>query len=123
MKDIVTIFALFTGAGFVLLSAAGAVRMPDLFTRMQAISKASTLGVGSLALSAAVFFANPDAAVRAAAIVVFYYLTNPIAAHVIARAAYFVGGEIRWRGTVIDELEGRYDTRTHQLQGPASPES
>jgi multicomponent Na+:H+ antiporter subunit G len=121
MKEIVTGILLLAGAAFVLLSALGAVRMPDVFTRMQATCKASTLGVLLLALGAAVHFADASAGVRAAAIVVFYFVTNPVAAHVIARAAYFVDANI-WPGTVIDELEGRYDEKNHRLLSPPAGE-
>jgi len=54
-------------------------------------------------------------ALRAGAIVLFFYLTAPVAAHVIARAAYFVGAEI-WTSTVADELRGRYEEQTHRLR-------
>jgi multicomponent Na+:H+ antiporter subunit G len=122
MSEILTAFLLVAGAAFVFLASFGVVRMPDLFMRMQATSKASTLGVLLLALAAAVHFGDAYTAVRAAAIVVFYYLTNPVAAHVIARAAYFVDGGRVWRGTVIDELRGRYDEKTHQLKSPEREE-
>lgn len=112
-----TAFLMLAGGAFVLLAAVGVVRMPDLFMRMQATSKASTLGVLLLALAAAVHFGDIRTAIRAGAIVVFYYLTNPVAAHVIARAAYFAGGGGLWRGTVADELAGRYDEQTHRLRG------
>jgi multicomponent Na+:H+ antiporter subunit G len=115
MKELLTAFVLLVGAGFVLLAAVGVVRMPDVFTRMQATSKANTLGLACLARGAAVHFGDWSTATRAAIIVAFFYLTNPVAAHVIARAAYFMEGVSWWRGTVIDELQGRYDPETHRL--------
>lgn len=104
-----------SGAVFVALAAVGVVRLPDLYMRMQATTKATTLGVGCMALAAALAFGETGAWVRAAAIVVFLYLTAPIAAHMIARAAYFAG--VRpWARTSSDELKGRYDERTHRLE-------
>ena len=38
----------------------------------------------------------------------------------IARAAYFVGVPL-WEGTIIDELSGHYDRRTHRLARPDDP--
>ena len=54
------------GATLVLLAAVGIVRMPDLFTRMQAATKASTLGLGCLLAAAAIALADSSAVVRAA---------------------------------------------------------
>ena len=117
MIEILASLLLFAGAGFMLLAAVGVVRMPDLYTRMQATTKATTLGVGCLVLAVAVGVGGIGAWVRAAAIIVFLYLTAPVAAHLIARAAYFVGTG-KWKGTIIDEMHGRYDQATHELRGP-----
>ena len=108
------------GATFALLAAAGVVRMPDLFTRIQAATKASTLGIGCIVVAVAVHFGELGITTRALAIIVFVFLTAPVAAHMIARAAYFVGVPL-WEETVIDELHGQYDRRTHKLARPDDP--
>jgi hypothetical protein len=51
---------------------------------------------------------------RALATSVFFLLTAPVSAHLVGRASYFLGVPL-WEGTVIDELRGRYDLRTHRL--------
>jgi multicomponent Na+:H+ antiporter subunit G len=64
-------------------------------------------------------------AVRAVLTIAFFFLTAPVAAHMIGRAAYFIGVPL-WQGTIVDELSGHYDRRTHGLAGsptPAAPES
>ena len=90
------------GATMALLAGVGVVRMPDVFTRMQASTKASTLGLGCLL--AAVALRNPELAfvVRAGIIAAFMLLTTAVAAHVIARAAARSGAPI-WKGTLVDE--------------------
>jgi len=90
------------GATLALLAAVGVLRMPDVFTRMQASTKASTLGLGCLL--AAVALRNPELAfvVRAGMIAAFMLLTTAVAAHVIARAAARGGAPI-WEGTLVDE--------------------
>ena len=94
------------GATFALLAGVGVLRMPDVFTRMQASTKASTLGLGCLL--AGVALRNPQLAfvVRAASIAAFMLLTTAVAAHVIARAAARGGAPI-WNGTLVDERPKR----------------
>ena len=90
------------GATLGLLAAIGVLRMPDVFTRMQASTKASTLGLGCLL--AGVTLRNPEFsfAVRAASIGAFMLITTAVAAHVIARAAARSGAPL-WEGTQVDE--------------------
>ncbi len=90
------------GATLVLLAAVGIVRMPDLFTRMQAATKAATLGLGLLLAAAAIALPDPSAFVRAVSIGAFIMLTSPVSNHVIARAAYLTKVPL-WSGTVADE--------------------
>lgn len=117
MRDIAVVLLLLIGATFVLLAAVGLVRLPDLLTRMQAAAKTGTLGVGCTVLAVAVFFGQAGITTRALLIVVFLFMTAPIAAHMIARAAYFVGTDL-WEGTVNDDLRGRYNSQTNTLSSP-----
>lgn len=95
------------GAVLCLTAAVGVVRMPDLLTRMQAATKASSLGVALILLGAAVEIGTAGAWVRVLAIVAFLMLTVPIGAHLIARAAYHQGTPM-YPGTEPDELRGQY---------------
>jgi multicomponent Na+:H+ antiporter subunit G len=117
MNDLVTAVLLVAGAGFGLIAAIGVVRMPDTFTRMHPATKTGTLGVGCIVLAVLVHFGTIEIAAQALLIIAFLFLTAPVAAHMIGRAAYFVGVPT-WEKTVIDELEGQYDRRTHALESP-----
>jgi multicomponent Na+:H+ antiporter subunit G len=107
------------GASFVLLAAVGILRMPDLFTRMQTATKAATLGISAILLAVAFFIEDSAVALRALLAILFFFLTAPVAAHMIGRAAYFVGVPL-WKGTITDELRGHYDMQTHRLSGDAA---
>lgn len=110
------------GSALMLIAAIGVVRMPDLFTRMQATTKAATLGAGLVMLGTAVHFATFGVTTRAIAAIAFVLLTAPIAAHLLGRAAYFLGVPL-WDGSVRDELRDRYDWETHILASEVRPES
>jgi multicomponent Na+:H+ antiporter subunit G len=114
MKDAFTVALLAIGGLFTLLAAVGIVRMPDVFTRMQAATKAATLGVACVMIAAATFFGDLGTCARALLTTVFVFFTAPVAAHTIGRAAYFVGADL-CDGTVVDELRDRYEQDTHRL--------
>ena len=90
------------GATLALLAGVGVLRMPDVFTRMQASTKASTLGLGCLLIGAAIQLGDFGSLIRVATIGAFVLLTTPVAGHVIARASYFADVPL-WKGTVLDE--------------------
>lgn len=110
------------GAAFCVLAAIGMVRMPDLYTRMQAASKAATLGTACVIVAAAIYFGTTAIATRAFLTSLFLMATAPIAAHMIARAGYLTGVPLADE-TVIDELKGKYDPDTHDLAGVDSHRS
>ncbi len=90
------------GATLALLAGVGVVRMPDVFTRMQASTKASTLGLGCLLAALAIRHPDVSVVMRALSIGAFMMLTTAVSAHVIARAAALTGAPL-WKGTLIDE--------------------
>ncbi len=102
MIDWLSSALLLAGATLALLAGVGVLRMPDVFTRMQASTKASTLGLGCLL--AGVALKNPESSfvIRAMSMAAFLLLTTAVAAHVIARAAARSGAPI-WKGTLVDE--------------------
>ncbi len=114
MTEIIGIILLLIGTIFMFISALGLMRMPDLYLRMSASTKTSTIGVGTVLLAAAVYFNDLAIASRALAVIFFLLLTAPIAAHMIGRAAYSTGVPL-WEGTRYDELKGKYDTNTQAL--------
>ncbi len=101
--EILTSFFLLFGAVFMFLAALGVFRLPDVLTRMQAASKAATLGLSCTLLAVAVYFQELGVAARALLVVGFVFLTAPVAAHMLARSALALGIEL-WPGTKQNDL-------------------
>jgi len=89
------------GSAFLLLGGLGLVRMPDLFNRIQAGTKATTLG--TLLTLAGAACLHPDWAVKLFLIGLFVLFTNPISSQVLARAAHRVGA-VKSSLTSVDRL-------------------
>jgi multicomponent Na+:H+ antiporter subunit G len=104
VQEYIAAALLLIGASFTLVAAIGVVRLPDVYTRMHAASKAGTVGSGVMLIALA-FVASDNATItRALAGVVFFLLTAPISAHLLARAAYFAGYRM-WKGSTVDEMK------------------
>lgn len=107
-QEWVVVALIFFGTFFMLVAAIGLNRMPDLYTRMHGATKSTTLGVTAIILSTAIYFGTSAAITRAILVILFFFITAPIATHVLARAAY-LRDVPRWSGTVLDELEDSYE--------------
>ncbi|MET3896768.1 multicomponent Na+:H+ antiporter subunit G [Devosia sp. UYZn731] len=83
---------LLAGALFSLIAALGVLRLPDLYTRMHAASKAGAVGGGMILLAVALVSFDGAITVRALIGIAFLLLTTPVAAHLLARAHYQSGG-------------------------------
>ncbi len=87
---IASIISLIGGLFFLIVATIGLLRLPDIYNRLHATTKCDTLGAGLILLSLALQ-SELAVAIRLLLIVVFIVVTNPTAAHVIARAAYIIG--------------------------------
>lgn len=89
------------GSAFLLLAAVGIVRMPDVYNRIQAGTKASTLGVVLALIGLGLH--QPGWLLKLVVIAVFVLVTNPLSSHALARAAHGAGTPLA-AGSVRDEL-------------------
>jgi multicomponent Na+:H+ antiporter subunit G len=119
MNDVLSAALIVIGGGFMLLAGVGIVRMPDLFMRMQAATKAATLGSGCMLLAVALHFGELTVVTRVVLVTAFIFLTAPVAAHMIARAAYSVGTPL-WEGTIADELRDQRQSLSSAGEDAAS---
>jgi multicomponent Na+:H+ antiporter subunit G len=120
MTVLITFILIIIGATLMFPAALGIVRLPDIYMRISAATKAATLGAGCLLLAVAVHFRDPGVTGRAIAVIIFIFLTSPVGAHMLGRAAYLNGAPL-WYKTRVDDLKDQYDPHTHALAGkPAS---
>jgi len=103
VSDVIGEIITLAGAILILLSAIGVVRFPDVLARMQALTKASTIGVVLVAIGAAFVLPTANDITSAIAAAVLQLLTLPIAASLIARATYLARG-IEHHLDIVDEL-------------------
>lgn len=96
MNPIVEFFVallILLGAAFALLGSVGLARLPDFFTRLHGPTKATTLGVGAMVLASAVYFTatQPGLSLHEIAVMLFLFITAPVSAHLLAKAALHRG--------------------------------
>ncbi len=105
MIDTLISIALVCGTFFTVTASLGLLRMPDVYSRLHAVTKATTLGTaGVLAGSALHALEAGHGILPEVLTVLFVALTNPVGAHMIARSAYLIG--IRMADiSVIDEMQ------------------
>ena len=96
MMEVIAAILLLLGAFFGLVAALGIVRMPDLYCRMHAATKAGAFGVALMLLG--MFFSMPAQRVfiQGALIVFFFYLTAPVAAQMVGHVAIHRGVKL-WK--------------------------
>jgi multicomponent Na+:H+ antiporter subunit G len=82
---------LLLGAVLTFVAALGLFRLPDLYTRMHAASKAGTAGSGLLLLAVALQSADVATWVKCLLAIAFFFLTAPVSAHLLAKAATRAG--------------------------------
>lgn len=86
---------------FAVLAAIGTLRMPDLYSRLQASSKAPALSVVLALVAVVIALDATEIAMRGIALVLLVFITSPISAHLIARAGFLTRVEVE-PGTELD---------------------
>ena len=89
LLDIVLSAVILIGGFFTLLGSIGLARLPDVFSRMHGPVKATTLGVGSIVIASLLNFQpdEPGFGARELAITLFLFITAPVSAHLLSKAA------------------------------------
>jgi multicomponent Na+:H+ antiporter subunit G len=100
IRTALVIALLAVGTFFLGVGTVGLLRLPNVYNRMHATTKATTLGAASIALAGFVFYGPGGDGLMALVTVLFLFLTAPTGAHMISRAAQRMGidfaDEVTW---------------------------
>ncbi|OYW57353.1 MAG: Na+/H+ antiporter subunit G [Hyphomicrobium sp. 32-62-53] len=82
-------FLIVVGGLFVLLGSIALIRLPDIFTRLHGPTKATTLGVGAIVIASSVagYALTGEVSMKELAVSLFLFITAPVSAHLLAKAA------------------------------------
>lgn len=105
--DILSVFFMIIGTFFMLVASIGILRLPDFYTRIHAQTKSSTFGLAGLLIAAALSLWSMDTTVKVLLALAFHFLTNPVGAHMITRAAYYHLKVEFWKNTIAEEWKDR----------------
>jgi multicomponent Na+:H+ antiporter subunit G len=98
----ILVLLILLGTFLMFLTGLGLVRMPDIFCRMHAATKGASLGVALLLLAAALYFRETIVVTKALVTIAFIFLTAPVAASLLGRAAYARRTPL-WEKSLMDE--------------------
>jgi multicomponent K+:H+ antiporter subunit G len=89
LEEFVVSTLILIGAGFALVGSIGLARLPDFLTRLHGPTKATTLGVGAIVIASLVHTSTTSGSIslRELAISLFLFITAPVSAHLLGKAA------------------------------------
>ncbi|MFC0473578.1 monovalent cation/H(+) antiporter subunit G [Halalkalibacter kiskunsagensis] len=116
IEIILSIFILM-GAFLSLLGSIGLIRFPDVYGRTHAATKSATLGVISIMIATFLFFLLVEGIFVGKVLlsILFVFLTAPVAALMVARAAYRTGVPL-WEKSGQDDLKKMYGKKLNKPQ-------
>lgn len=117
LVEIAASTAILLGVALCVLGGIGLNRFPDVFARMHAATKPVTLGLALIAVGAALLEPAVPATAKLLLAACLQFVTAPVAAHMVGRAAYRAGVPMSLH-TRVDELAGAGTTPTHGDTGP-----
>lgn len=86
MDKIIISILLLAGSFFILIASIGLIRLQDLYSRLHAATKAPSFGIFLILIGVSLFFNTPMVYIKSLFVVVFIYLTAPLAAHAIIKS-------------------------------------
>lgn len=122
MLDIIIALIVVIGTIFMGIGAWGLLRLPDLFMRLHAPTKASTLGMGSFLIAAMLYNAEHGRLGFAELIIsILAFMTAPVSANLLAQAAIHLN--LRSRSGQVPQQHPRRPRRSTTPPTPPAAES
>lgn len=104
MIELVAYVLLGIGSACALIGAMGIVRFPDVYNRIHANTVVVVGGAIMTMIGAGILGGLSIFTLKVIVIAAFLFLTNPVGAHAIARAAHRSGVKL-WKRSVVDKLK------------------
>jgi multicomponent Na+:H+ antiporter subunit G len=99
IQSLVVVALIAVGCFFLTVGTIGLLRLPNVYNRMHATSKPTTLGTATIFLAGFVHFGSGPGGLPSLVGILFLFLTVPTGAHMISRAAQRIG--VPFLGSVI----------------------
>ncbi len=99
VRPLVVVALVAVGCFFLTVGTIGLLRLPNVYNRMHATSKPTTLGTAAIFLASFVHFGPGEGGLPSLVGVLFLFLTVPTGAHMISRAAQRIG--VPFLGSVV----------------------
>lgn len=103
LLDIASWLLLSTGGVFVFIGGLGALRMPDLYTRMHAASVTDTIGPALIIIGIILQAGLTLASIKLIAILLFLLITGPTASNALASASLLAGNRPEFAKAVTED--------------------
>lgn len=107
--ELLVAFFLLVGSIFAVIGSLGLARLPDFYMRLHAPTKATTLGVGGMIIGSVLYFSTrgDGLSLHELLITLFLFITAPVSAHMLAKAALHQRLSVREKTGGTELLEKR----------------
>ena len=102
MNEIFSVIFIMVGISFDVFGCIGLIRLPDVYSRLQASTKCVTLGTCGILFGVFLKLGFTAGGIKAIICIIFLLLTTPVAAHALARGVHKSGLKL-WEKSVCDK--------------------
>jgi multicomponent K+:H+ antiporter subunit G len=119
MSELIISVLLILGGLFVLIGSIGLLRLQDLYVRLHAPTKATTLGLGGILVGSMLYMLNTQGqlSVNELLITLFLVITAPVTAHVLAKVA------MHHRVKMMSRTRNQEFVENARMQLPPAPDA